>query len=1105
MKKILALVFAAVMVASLPSCSDNGTTTPVNDLKELHFIVRAHQNDNADPAVRSYIVSNGDGSYTPYWNNGDQLGAFFTTTSITGSTAAVDMTLTNTASAGTTGTFEGSAVAAGDGAFYAFYPQSAFAKAYAAGDVGLNMGSAPDYIQHPTLTSPDPVCDILVSKPCDYVSDGSTVLVDDLLLKRPLSLLKINLKGAYAAGEEISWLKFSIPTGTLTGRVRIDLSTPEITGWAATMSYAWAEYTTSKPVINDANDNVVWLVVNPTTLTSGTTVTVTAETENYNIEKSFSLTGDMVFPEGSVAVLNLTILEENCTPRATENYKLYTTYGAFEDGGKYIFAFQDGSDSHYEFLKNNGASSNIIADALTVTAGVITNPGTDYVFTAEDGTESGSFNFKNSNDNYIYWPSSTTLNTDNASATDWVATFLPGSLTYKIVDATGARYISTNGAGTPAAKAYAVANFLPQVTNGASLAQYAGEISVFRLIDSKTHLSTPANLAVSDKTVSWDAVAGAASYILWVGGTEYPVATNSKTLDIAAGYYDVAVVALPSDPSTNLCSQLATLSDATLGSPVIATPVLASGGVTDNSVTVTWTDDPNATNGYLCEIYEGLTKLDAKTQDVSLGTQTVTFTGLTKNTTYTVKVNGKAVTGAKAYAASEVASINMTPVSPTVSTITAAGSYSIPDLTVMAVNGSNVILADATGAVLLYKSSHGLSVGDIRSVEGYTKVYHGVFEFYTDGSHALTISGSTSTTPDYPSPVTYDADKITSYASSPVIEYATATGLANSSERTVTVADGKVLNVYGSLASVDGKQVVVTGYAFGYNSSKVDFMLVGAPTIDESTPTLSTSPASGSTMTWTDSEYGVGNAKTVTVTLNGAATGYTVSSGTAAWTVSDNGSGTITVYPNAANESTTDDKTLDITVTHNDNGGLTSTITLKQNKQAGGGGGKTNQVLFHESFGNNTGSARAWDDSYSDKSGVSAVYSGITGYTVSNVKQGKNTTGSTQSGMNQSTQGTDAYIIIGPLAVSTAENMVLTYQWKAGSIKGTYSTSLYYATSSGGVYTEVSGTGAGATSFVERSYNLPVAAQVNTLYLKIVWNTSNTQAIIDEVNLQGDY
>lgn len=159
--------------------------------------------------------------------------------------------------------------------------------------------------------------------------------------------------------------------------------------------------------------------------------------------------------------------------------------------------------------------------------------------------------------------------------------------------------------------------------------------------------------------------------------------------------------------------------------------------------------------------------------------------------------------------------------------------------------------------------------------------------------------------------------------------------------------------------------------------------------------------------------------------------------------------------------------------------------------------------LFHETFGDNSSSARAWSDSYSVKSGVLAVYSGITGYTVSNVKQGKNTTGSTKSGLNQSSTSTDAYIIIGPLKVDGYSELTLTYQWNAGSIKGTYSTKLEYATSSGGEYTEVSGTGVGATSFVERSYSLPAAAQVSTLYLKITWNTSKTQGIIDEVNLSG--
>ena len=58
--------------------------------------------------------------------------------------------------------------------------------------------------------------------------------------------------------------------------------------------------------------------------------------------------------------------------------------------------------------------------------------------------------------------------------------------------------------------------------------------------------------------------------------------------------------------------------------------------------------------------------------------------------------------------------------------------------------------------------------------------------------------------------------------------------------------------------------------------------------------------------------------------------------------------------------------------------------------------GQESQVLFHETFGDNSSSARNWSDSYSVKSGVEDVYSGVTKYTVVNAKQGKNTTGQTK-------------------------------------------------------------------------------------------------------------
>ena len=105
--------------------------------------------------------------------------------------------------------------------------------------------------------------------------------------------------------------------------------------------------------------------------------------------------------------------------------------------------------------------------------------------------------------------------------------------------------------------------------------------------------------------------------------------------------------------------------------------------------------------------------------------------------------------------------------------------------------------------------------------------------------------------------------------------------------------------------------------------------------------------------------------------------------------------------------------------------------------------GQESQVLFHETFGNNPNSVRIWSDTYSVKSGVEDVYSGITEYTVENVKQGKNSTGQTKSGLNQSSQGTDASIIIGPLNTANCSSMVLSYYWKAASVKEQYSSSAF--------------------------------------------------------------
>ena len=107
---------------------------------------------------------------------------------------------------------------------------------------------------------------------------------------------------------------------------------------------------------------------------------------------------------------------------------------------------------------------------------------------------------------------------------------------------------------------------------------------------------------------------------------------------------------------------------------------------------------------------------------------------------------------------------------------------------------------------------------------------------------------------------------------------------------------------------------------------------------DPSTPTMDVTPADGTTLNWDDDEYGNGNAKTITVALNDAASGYNVnySDPNNLWTVDDDEEGTITVYPNATNTSTTNDKELAITITHKDQSSLSATVSLLQSKKSTG-------------------------------------------------------------------------------------------------------------------------------------------------------------------------
>lgn len=197
-------------------------------------------------------------------------------------------------------------------------------------------------------------------------------------------------------------------------------------------------------------------------------------------------------------------------------------------------------------------------------------------------------------------------------------------------------------------------------------------------------------------------------------------------------------------------------------------------------------------------------------------------------------------------------------------------------------------------------------------------------------------------------------------------------------------------------------------------------------------------------------------------------------------------------------------------------------------------------VLFREDFGNNSSSARAWRNDYITQSGVSAVYSGATSYTVTNAKQSKNTMGhGTQTSQGNtdggsaivSNQGNQGTVIIGPLNVASYESLALTHWFGKSSaaadtwnesrasnpdvMKVSYSTnnSTWIALTRTGSNPNSGAVGNTTTNhnYVQASYTLPAAAQVSTLYLKFEFycyklNNSSQQigaVYIDEVELTG--
>lgn len=313
MKRIVkSFAIAAVSALAFISCSQE--QNPVSKDNGIHFTIRTSEN----PQVKSFIESDLDGTYTPKWSKGDELAMFVGTINDKSKPTA---TLTNSNEKGLTAKFDGQVAGIeGNGTFKSFAPARAFATGYSNGNVGITLAET----QKPSSLTIDEACDILVGKETTYLADAAgEVAIDDLFFKRMFSVVKVALKGpASLNGEKVSKFSLTAPEGTvLTGRAAIDLTTATIDKWNISNNSVTATYEADAPIFGGGAglENEVWLVVNPGTIESGAKVVFAGETANYTFSKEVTLSKALTFPASQLAVINLTLAEENCTKKAAGN------------------------------------------------------------------------------------------------------------------------------------------------------------------------------------------------------------------------------------------------------------------------------------------------------------------------------------------------------------------------------------------------------------------------------------------------------------------------------------------------------------------------------------------------------------------------------------------------------------------------------------------------------------------------------------------------------------------------------------------------------------------------------------------------------------------
>jgi len=459
MKTFYKSLFAVAVAASaLVSCQQE-IESPIekNDVK---FVLNAKM-----PETKTGIYYD-NGSYAPYWNNGDELGVLFAIPTESGDLSN-DAVFANIEEDGEDAAFEGTvSIAEGSGiTFYSYYPAAAGMKVYKDNNTeditfGLDVPSA----QSPKYDSTfgytfDPAADILVAKPatCTVISTTGANEVD-MYFTRITSVLRLalNMESSVTGyGDLVSKVTIETSAGDIAGRVVVDLATgiySKTNNKTNSKTIVATIDPVEVPTVVGAGNNNIFLSVAPVTIPAGSALTFTIETvdastkaDAHKIVKTIaSTTNDIVFESAKPTVITLNITEgevglaDSLSPVDYSGFYAITNVGKTRIMGKY------GSG-------NNISSEAIVANGDDVLyENGITIADCQYTITKQaTGTYAGMYTIQDADDKYIYAASSSANQLKSKAEADancyWTITNTDGHWSIVATKSSNRNVLQNNG------------------------------------------------------------------------------------------------------------------------------------------------------------------------------------------------------------------------------------------------------------------------------------------------------------------------------------------------------------------------------------------------------------------------------------------------------------------------------------------------------------------------------------------------------------------------------------------------------------------------------------------------------------------------------------